>query len=92
MSDVAMALMKALGLSKESPTPAAALSPQEEAAPWLVPQGGGARPPGGRPQEVTMPQEEPNPNQAQMDVDALLRDIVKMKQKAAAAGGQPIPR
>jgi len=91
MSDVALALMKALGLSKGSPTPAAALSPEEAEAPWLVPQGGGAAPQGGRPQMVAPPQEA-DQNQSQVDIDALLRDIVKMKQKAAVAGGQLPPQ
>ena len=92
MSDVALALMKALGLSKGSPTPAAALSPEEEAAPWLVPQGGGARPQGGRPQMAAASPQGESPIQARDDIDALLADILKMKQKAAAAGGQPIPQ
>lgn len=90
MPDVVAAFMKALGIGRDNPTPSAALSPEEAEAPWLVDQGG-VKPPGGRPQMVAPPQEA-DPNQSQVDIDALLRDIVKMKQRAAAAGGQPIPQ
>jgi hypothetical protein len=41
---------------------------------------------------MVAPPQEADQNQSQVDIDALLRDIVKMKQKAAVAGGQLPPQ
>lgn len=91
MSDIAAALMSALGMGPKKPqTPV--LSAAEEAAPWNVPQGSvGARPQGGSGQVApTLPDAAP-PSRLD-ELDALIEQIKKQKQMAAAAGGSPIPQ
>lgn len=96
MSDIAAAFMNALGIGKKKPV-APVLSAEEEAAPWEVPQGG--QPQGG---SHTMPDSSemagpthpgaPAPPSRLDDVDALLMEIKKQKQRAAILGGSPAPQ
>ena len=96
MSDLATALMQALGIGKNAPPQA---PPNTAKDPWndpsLAPKpmhpmpGGammaGASHPGG--------QGGPGPQGGSGDeLDALLAEIVKQKQMAAGATGNPIPR
>ena len=98
MSDIAAAFMNALGIGKKKPV-APVLSAEEEAAPWNVsqggqPQGGGAThtmPDGSEMSGPTHPG-APAPPSRLDDIDALLMEIKKQKQRAAALGGSPVPR
>lgn len=90
MSDIAATLMSALGLGPKKPQKPV-LNAAEEAAPWNVPQSGGAVQQGGSAEVPTLPGAEAPPSRLD-DVDALLAEIKKQKQMAAAAGGSPIPR
>lgn len=91
MSDIAATLMSALGLGPKKKPVKPVLSEEEAAAPWLVPQGGGAVQQGGSAEVPTLPGAEAPPSRLD-DVDALLAEIKKQKQRAAILGGSPAPQ
>lgn len=90
MSDIAAAFMNALGIGKKKPV-APVLSAEEEASPWDVPQSGGAVAPGGSAEVPTPPAADAPPSRLE-DIDALLAEIKKQKQRAAILGGSPAPQ
>lgn len=89
MSDIAATLMSALGLGPKKKPAKPVLSAEEEAAPWLVDQGGTV-PQGGSAEIPTHPDAAP-PGRLE-EIDAQLAEIKKKKQLAALLGGSPVPQ
>lgn len=84
-------LMNALGLGPQKPQQPV-LTPEEEAAPWNVKLSGsgGAPPQGGS--MMAPAQAAPQQGTSLDDLDALIMEIKRQKQKASMLGGQRPPQ
>jgi hypothetical protein len=82
-------LLRALGFGGKGPEKPV-LSQEEEAAPWLVPQGGAGA--AGAGAQAPTPADVPAPPSRLDELDSLMAEIKKQKQRAAILGGSPAPQ